>query len=204
MASGIYRKAVTALGKIKVFKYPMFIQYQPRGYRVTGEEIERVMGLAKEGDYLIRGYYDYLDSHLIPGFFTHAGYYCGNNKVIHAVSEGIGPIHLIDFCKCDYLAIRRDPEANAEDAARATQRAVALVGGDYDVDFKENNRDQYCTELVQTIWLNRIGLRRLQFRFLWAKRSVFLPDQLYTSPRLTTVFESSEVSSGLKSIYKLS
>ena len=67
MIKKIWKKLLTIFGDIKVYKYPFFLIYQPKGYRVTGYEIEKILNVIKPGDILVRGYYDYLDGKFIPG-----------------------------------------------------------------------------------------------------------------------------------------
>jgi len=60
-------------GDIKVFKWPLFVIYDPSGYRVKGEDVREVITQAQPGDILIRGYNNYLDGYFIPGYFSHTG-----------------------------------------------------------------------------------------------------------------------------------
>ena len=64
-------------GDIKVFKWPMFILYDPGSYRVKGEDMREVIQIIEPGDMLVRGYDNYLDGYFIPGYFSHAGLYVG-------------------------------------------------------------------------------------------------------------------------------
>lgn len=118
-------------GDIKVFKFPLFIIYEPQGYRVKGDEIRQVINLVQPGDILIRGYINYLDGYFIPGKFSHAGLYAGkitdehrkhlsnrgepffktgDQMVIHSMAEGVFMEDIIEFCRCDYMVILRFPE----------------------------------------------------------------------------------------------
>jgi hypothetical protein len=87
---------------------------------------------AKPGDILVRGFKNYLDGYFIPGYFSHAGLYVGpvvekdkelvhrprgkklfrpgEQMVVHALAEGVLMEDLIQFCRCDYLAVLRFPE----------------------------------------------------------------------------------------------
>jgi len=79
----------------------------------------------------VRGYTMYLDGKFIPGYFSHAGLYLGEvteadrtlaperhrgrvepgrQMVIHAVAEGVGMVDVLDFARCDRLAVLRFPE----------------------------------------------------------------------------------------------
>ena len=190
---GLYEKFVTALGKIRIYKYPMFIIYQPRGYAIKGSEKRIIESLIKPGDYLVRGYYSYLDGFLIPGYFSHAGFYYGENMVIHAVAEGVLKEDLNDFCSCDYLAVLRDETATEDEIRAVCERSLTYVGDGYDFTFKSNNNSFYCTELVTTIWNNKIGIKPTDIKTLWRKYSIYLPDQFYESIKLSIIYKSNEM-----------
>jgi hypothetical protein len=131
-AKGVIDKFLTFFGDIKVFPFPMFCIYDPGGYRVRGEDIRNLISRVKPGDILVRGFRNYLDGYFIPGYFSHAGLYLGRveekdkelvtrpegkklfrpgaQMVVHALAEGVLMEDLIQFCRCDYLAVLRFPE----------------------------------------------------------------------------------------------
>ena len=147
-------RLLTILGDIKVFRWPMFVVYDPGSYLVKGRHCREVIDLVRPGDVLVRGFERYLDGKLIPGTFSHAGLYLGETTeadraaapprhqgdlvlgqqtVIHAIAEGVRTEDVLDFCRCDRLAIlrfpavlRADPGAPADDPARlgADERAL--------------------------------------------------------------------------------
>jgi hypothetical protein len=51
--------------------------YDPRSYKVKGNDMRRVMKDIRPGDVLVRGFDNYVDGYFIPGFFSHAGLYLG-------------------------------------------------------------------------------------------------------------------------------
>ena len=115
-------------GDIKVFRHPMYIAYDPGGYRVTGEDLREMLRWLEPGDVLLRRYYGYLDARFIPGRFTHAAVYCGElgdadrvharerdfmpgpQMVIHALSPDVRVEDILTFSRCDEIAILRLPE----------------------------------------------------------------------------------------------
>jgi len=125
-------KFLTIFGDIKVFPFPMFCIYDPGSYRVKGEDIRRLISTVKPGDILVRGFTNYLDGYFIPGYFSHAGLFVGpveekdrelvhrphgkkifrtgDQMVVHALAEGVLMEDLIQFCRCDYMAVLRFPE----------------------------------------------------------------------------------------------
>lgn len=131
-AKAVIDKFLTVFGDIKVFPFPMFVIYDPGSYRVNGEDIRKLISTVKPGDILVRGFKNYLDGYFIPGFFSHAGMYVGpveekdrelvlrpngrklfrpgEQMVVHALAEGVLMEDLIQFCRCDYMAVLRFPE----------------------------------------------------------------------------------------------
>ncbi len=118
-------------GDIKVFKWPFFLLYHPTGYQVRGDDVRQVIDTLEPGDILVRGYRNYLDGLFIPGYFSHVALYLGEvtdddrqhvahvggerhfrtgkQMVIHAMAEGIFMEDVINFCRCDRMAIMRFP-----------------------------------------------------------------------------------------------
>lgn len=124
-------RLLTILGDIKVFRWPLFLVYDPGSYLVRGRDMRELIGLVRPGDVLVRGYTMYLDGKFIPGSFSHAGLYLGEvteadralaperhrgrvepgaQMVIHAVAEGVGMLDVLDFARCDRLLVLRFPE----------------------------------------------------------------------------------------------
>ena len=174
----IYNGFLNFFGDIKVFKFPMFIVYDPGSYLVKGEDVRQVINLIKPGDILVRGYINYLDGYFIPGFFSHAGLYLGEVKetdkvfvnegqdgrfrngeqmVIHSMAEGVFMEDIINFCRCDFMVIlRRNPDKESETGNKVTfedvfKSALQNLGKDYDFKFDFSDFTKVsCTELVYT------------------------------------------------------
>lgn len=136
-------------GDIKVFSWPMFILYDPGSYKVKGEDMRQVIECIEPGDILVRGYDNYLDGFFIPGSFSHAGLYLGSvtdddrrflapgvngssfktgrQMVIHSMAEGVFMEDILNFCRCDRMAIVRFPRA-LKAAARPADSAALFTG----------------------------------------------------------------------------
>ncbi|HEX2092959.1 MAG TPA: YiiX/YebB-like N1pC/P60 family cysteine hydrolase [Longimicrobiaceae bacterium] len=153
MPTGILEKTLTVFGDIKVFRWPLFLLYDPGSYRVKGEAMREVMRVARPGDVLVRGYLSYLDGYFIPGYFSHVGLYLGEvarehrprcedpveearveagfrtgeQMVIHSMAEGIFMEDLLNFCRCDYLAIMRFPALLSRAPAAAPLREAGRL-----------------------------------------------------------------------------
>jgi uncharacterized protein YycO len=189
---GLLEKFLTILGDIKVFKWPFFLIYQPKGYLVKGIQTEQILSVIKEGDILLRGYNDYLDGKFIPSKFSHAGFYYGNNTVIHAIAEGCVQEHLIDFCRCDRIAVIRIMGLDRKEIKLAKEKAMAFLGVRYDFDFKLKNNKLYCSELVAKIWSHAITINPVNKKmFGLFNRKLILPDQFHDHQKAYIVFKHS-------------
>lgn len=93
----IWSKFLTMFGNIKIFKWPLWIVYDPDDFGVTGQNVLDILNILKPGDIVIRGYNKYLDGKMIPNFknniigigFSHGAIYIGNNIIVHAMAEGV-------------------------------------------------------------------------------------------------------------------
>jgi len=96
-------------GDIKCFRFPCFLVYDPDEYQVSGEKTLEIMEVLKPGDIMLRGFRHYLDGKFIPSKsgWSHGAIYIGNNQIIHAVAEGVSKIDVVDFTRCDRIAILR-------------------------------------------------------------------------------------------------
>jgi hypothetical protein len=132
-----YEWMITVFGDLLVYRWPLWLLYNPTGYRVRGEDIRELIDRVRPGDVLVRGFDNYLDGRIIPGYFSHVGMYLGDvtqadadaiaragevehlpgahrvvpgrSMVIHALAEGVLTEDVINFCRCDYMAVLRFP-----------------------------------------------------------------------------------------------
>ena len=146
-------QALTIIGNTKIFKTPCFIQYSTEeyDYKVRGNEIRELCSQLKIGDIVLRGYDHYLDSWLIPGEYSHAGIYIGNNTIVHAVSEGIKEVDIIDFMQCDRLMVLR-PKSGIKAAVKFVKDHI---GDGYDFKFNSSDSSEfYYFELAAKAYKN--------------------------------------------------
>lgn len=152
---------IYVFGRIKVYKWPMFIVYDPKGYDVKAVGIRTALSIVRKGDILVRRYRNYLDGYFIPGRFSHSGVYVGEGILIHSMSDGVQKIDILDFLRCDGFAILRPVEKEGRDmtalADKAARIAHAYLGNEYDFDFEledarregKPNEKVYCHELTR-------------------------------------------------------
>ena len=160
-----YNGFLKVFGDIKVFKWPMFLIYDPGSYQVKGQDMLDVLNIVQPGDILLRGYNNYLDGYFIPGYFSHVGFYVGQVKdedkdkvilpegtelfqsgeqmVVHAMAEGVFVQDVLDFCRADRMLIIRLPET-MQSTEKLTQDQVPFeTFTDQEKDwFKRLNDDE--------------------------------------------------------------
>ena len=152
-----WKKFLTIIGDIKIFKTPMFVIYdnRPFDYNLRGRDIRQMEDLLKPGDIVLRGYDHYLDGYLIPGKYSHSGIYVGDHNIIHAIAEGVCEVDVIDFLQCDRACIMRPNKGQK----KAIARAKKWIGTEY--DFKFNSSDSsafYCHELCACCYKDTIDV----------------------------------------------
>jgi hypothetical protein len=137
-------------GNWQVFKYPFFLLVGDTHYQIKGPEQRVIIDKLKGGDILLRRYDKYLSGLLIPGYYTHAAFYKGSNKVIHALGDGVVSEDILTFLRCDAVAILRvSKEVSPKDVQTAMLNAKELLGEEYDWAFDyEDEESLSCTEFV--------------------------------------------------------
>jgi len=167
---------------IKVYPTPMFITFGPTSYKLKGHDYYDVRDHIRPGDVLLRGYDNYLDGFFIPGKYSHAAIYVGDESIIHAMTPAVQYTDLVTFMRCDRLAIIR-PNTNHQHCLDAVDRAISLVGVPYDYDFDFTNQGDKrfsCSELIYKCYEDYAddigwGLKKVAFG-----KQIFTPDDCLT------------------------
>jgi hypothetical protein len=187
-------RLLTIFGDLKIYPFPMFLLYDPGGYRVRGADAREVTEKVKPGDILLRGHVRYLDGYFIPGYFSHAGLYIGSvaeedealvgtrrgkemfrkgeQMVIHSMAEGVFMEDLLNFCRCDYMAILRFPEtvtiARNPDPVDIPCREWNDLERDVQRKLEENREIKFAEALsaIRKKALSSLG-RPFDFNFDW-------------------------------------
>lgn len=186
------RILLTIFGDIKVFRWPLWIVYDPDMYGMTGSKIRAVLDIIKPGDIVLRGYRHYADGYFIPGKYSHSGIYIGDNMVVHAVAEGVCKIDILDFLMCDICCVLR-PKKDG-DAEHAMKKAISYIGTEYDFDFSNGDSSLYCHELTAISFYPNVKVERFIPKILWGlvrgRQKVFLAQSFIDSPAFEVLYES--------------
>lgn len=127
----IGERILNIASQIKLSKWPPFLAYNPHSFALKGRHTRDIMKVVQPGDILVRSFNGYLNNIFLPGAFKHVGFYLGQvtdnhlrkianleytthfvmgpQIVIHAIKGNIILEDLIDFCRCDGLAVMRFP-----------------------------------------------------------------------------------------------
>ena len=190
MMHKLWVKFITCFGCIKVFKYPMFIVYDPSTFKMDGMHIIKALKSLQPGDILLRGFDNYLDGYFIddPHGYSHGAIYAGDYKVIHAVAKGVSEIDVIDFMKCDRICILR-PSKDQQKAIEIAKK-FAKDNVPYDFNFKVGSSAVYCFELCALCYPD-IEIKKFKFSKMLGllKRTAYLADSFRENTAFKTVFE---------------
>ena len=183
---------LTIFGDIKVFRWPLWIVYDPDMYGMTGSKIRAVLDIIKPGDIVLRGYRHYADGYFIPGKYSHSGIYIGDNMVVHAVSDGVSKIDILDFLMCDVCCVLRPKSPEA--AKHAVEKVQSYIGTAYDFDFSKGDKALYCHELVAISYFPNVKVERyipvILGGLIKGKHKVFLAQSFTDSQDFEMVFKS--------------
>lgn len=192
----LWSKFLTIFGDIKLFKWPMFIIYDPVLYQIKGSDLRRIINTLQVGDIVCRNYRHYADGFLIPGKYSHSGVYVGDGMIIHAVAEGVSKIDVLDFFQADGGAILRlkgsDTEEGKKKIKEAVDTAYSKIGTKYDFYYSESDDALYCHELTATCF-KFCEIRRHIATALWViirkKEPVYLAESFIESPDFEVILE---------------
>ena len=183
----IKNKLFTFFGDIRIYKYPFFLLYHPKGYKIKGENFKKVAQNIKSYDVLLRRYDTYVDKVFIPGWWNHAAIVEKADgpfsTIVHATSDGVCRESLFDFMKTDYVCVLRPlfPVNKFE----MNHEIKKIVGLEYDFDFNFDDASAFsCTEVINYLFRHyRTGIEPTQF----LGQKVVPPDNIYNAPGFARV-----------------
>jgi len=116
---------------------------------MKGHEIRRILDVLQKGDIMLRRWDGYLNTVFTPGFWAHAGLYAGDNKIIHALGNGVTEEDILDFCRADSIAVMRIKDGDPEEAVKFARKCL---GHEYDYQFESGDDQYYCSELCDVCY----------------------------------------------------
>ena len=122
-----------------------------RENKLTPEDYKRALRVIRKGDIILTGNLRRASKLFIRGAVTHASFYTGNGRIVHAVSDGVTREKLKNFfSEFDTLAILR-PQIK-EDKKNIIRKAVIYVrnqiGKPFDFFFANGEKNFFCSQLV--------------------------------------------------------
>ena len=138
---------VNFFGNIRIYKFGIVILGET-SYHIKGPQFRQILDILKDGDVLLRRYDHYIGGLAIPGYWTHAGQYTKDGKVIHMLGDGIAKEDVLTFLRTDHVCVLRCK--NPDLIPHAVKKAEDLYDEDveYDYQFKADNKTLYCSEMI--------------------------------------------------------
>ena len=126
--------------------------------KISSRDYRAIDALIKPGDVVLSLTQGQLVNAFIPGFWSHAAIYAGDNKIIEAIGKGVVETDMIDaVMTCDYVMVRRPTFATEAQRTEAVAWARTKLGSQYDLFFNQNNDAFYCSELVWMAYQHSVG-----------------------------------------------
>ena len=116
---------------------------------VTAADYRVALPTLAVGDVLLSRCRGEVSNCVIPGFYTHAALYIGEERVLEATGAGVHTSDLVDFVmRKDFIAILNPAFASPAIEKKAAQIAVGAEGRPYDYGFTSSEDAFYCAELI--------------------------------------------------------
>lgn len=126
--------------------------------KITGNDYRHAKGILVPGDVVLvrtRGEFSNL---FIPGFWTHASIYVGDECIVEATGSGVHETDLVTFMMHkDYVGIFSPKFAGPAAKLAAADWASSQIGKPYDYSFSGGNEAFYCSELVTAAYTEVMG-----------------------------------------------
>lgn len=125
----------------KIHLSPSYRNIKAADYRMLKRKIQN-------GDILLSTMKGEITNLLIPGFWSHAALYVGDDTIIESTSKGVHYSDLIDFMLSkDYVCVVRT-KLTYQEIIFAVEKAKTVVGKPYDYFFEPGCESFYCAEVI--------------------------------------------------------
>lgn len=180
-------KIISFIGDLYLHKFLMFILYKPTMHKLKGHEIRQILNVLELGDLIFRKHKGWISSSIIPGYWSHVAIYCGENKIIHAIGDGVLEEDILTYCRTDCISVQRIKNLSKDELSMAISLAESYVEAKipYDFSFKDDNGKFYCTELINDIFDKKFIKEYTKIKNM----NVLLLDELYNSFKLEKIIE---------------
>lgn len=121
-------------------------------YQIKGPDMRNILNILHPGDVLLRRYSHYLGTYFIPGYWSHAALYEGDNNVLHMLGDGLTREDILTFMRTDNIAILRCEDEEKVKKAIAMAQDLYDKGTEYDYEFETDDNQLYCSELIWLIY----------------------------------------------------
>jgi len=168
----------------------MWINYRLDKHKITGPETREVLSLMQDGDIFLRRLSRYLNTVCTPGYYGHAAIKINGNDVAHEVSKGGIREDILEFLRCDAIAILHTEDWQLRETAAKYARTVVDSSEitPYDFDFRPDNKSLYCTEFVDRAYGGIFNDCYVQV--LKQEYSILLPDNMLKCGKFKVIYEA--------------
>lgn len=143
----LWKFFVGFIANIRVY-WGGFVLWGGSSYKVKGHDMRKILETLQPGDVLLRVYQHYIGSIFVPGFWSHAAIYIGNDSVIHMLGHGICKEDILTFMRCDGIVVLRCNKPGMIEPAIAKANYYLNAGTDYDFGFIRGDTSLYCSEMI--------------------------------------------------------
>jgi len=182
---------VSFTGKIHISSSPPFICYNPKFHQLKGYEIRQILKKVQAGDIFVRRHNGYVSGLAIPGYWTHAALYVGDDKIQHATTHGVVEEDILDFFRCDSVCLLRPKQKFRDEipleSVLARAENMVKINTPYDYEFQDDTGKVYCTEFVDICY--DYQLFASDYTPVIGGGLTLLPDGVYKSESLDNIIE---------------
>lgn len=128
------------------------ILFGDSSYQIKGPLMREILNVVQPGDVFLRRYNHFFGTYLIPGYWSHAAIYVGDNIMMQMLGQGINKEDILTFMRADEIKILRPKDETKIQSAIEKTYSYYQKGEQYDYGFMPGDKELYCSELVYTVY----------------------------------------------------